>query len=318
MKRSLLISTIAFLLALPTTSAFAESSQNESISSEAQMRPRRKKRKKRVTRRRRAQPRRVRVRRVRTRPHHRVVVPRPVIVAPRPVIVVPVPPPPPVVVVHPAPPPPAVVYEPAPVRYTPAPPPPHTVRAEPLPYVEEDDSGLDSSFVVRFSGISKGDTELSTSTFDGPGLSGLGLQFRFPFDNNWSIELAGDVMVADEDKYEMITIPLSASILGHLFPDNLIDVYGIVGGGIHLSNIDYSRKTFSESYKQWEGHIGVGVELDLGGLVLTSDLRFIALESRPEFEDPSCYGPVAVGDSNSETDSWTEGVQFTVGAGWSF
>lgn len=255
-----------------------------------------------------------------------VVTPAPhVVVAPPPVVYEPV-------VVHQ---PPVVVQEApvvqqqvahveAPVVYEEAPPQP---VAEP---------SYNTSIQVHVSGMNLGDTDLAFETIQGADLLGVGAALRFDLDTNWMIELGVDVLGAEANGVEQISAPITASAIAHLFPDSVIDPYAIAGLGIILTEYDDPSYADVEQYSQFMGHIGGGLEISLGSILVTSDVRFLMMQSRPDRDSvvpeftsgSSDDGSISVRGEESnvsasntasgDADAMNTGVQFMLGAGWRF
>lgn len=139
------------------------------------------------------------------------------------------------------------------------------------------------SLSLRTVGISYGDTRLTSRNLEGNDLAGLGIGLRVPLDRHWSLEFAADLLggTIEEDGAEMAVLPMSASLMAHLFPGSRLDIYGLGGLGIHRTAIQRDVG-LDESYTQLGAHLGVGAELRLGHLLLTGDVRYLFLQNRPD------------------------------------
>ena len=217
--------------------------------------------------------------------------------------------------------------EPAPVVYQEAPP-------------EPEDEAFGASATFHFSAMSLGDTDLAFETIQGADLMGAGGAIRFDLDDNWMIEVGVDVLMAEENGIEQISAPITLSAMAHLFPNSVFDPYAIAGLGIILTEYDDPSYSEVEQYSQFMGHLGGGLEINLGSIVLTSDLRFLMLQARPDRnavvdgfgntdsvssavsvrgEEPTTSSANTTPSSSSEdADAMNTGLQFMVGAGWRF
>ena len=139
------------------------------------------------------------------------------------------------------------------------------------------------SLSLRTVGVTYGDTQLSSRNVKGNDLAGLGLGLRVPLDRHWSIEFAADLLggSVEEDGAEVAVLPMTASLMAHLFPASKLDIYGLAGLGIHRTAIQRDVG-LDESYTQLGAHLGVGAELKLGHLLLTGDVRYLFLQNRPD------------------------------------
>jgi hypothetical protein len=231
------------------------------------------------------------------------------------------------VVVAPAP----VVVQPRPVyvqeRVVAAPAPAPVVYEAPPAIVEDDEEFASIHF--RFVSLNESDTDLAFETVQGANLLGVGAGLRFAVDPHWVVELGLDFLAGEEDDADQIAVPLSVSALARLFPDSVIDPYGIAGLGIMFSEFDDPDYAEVEQYSQFFGHVGGGVEINAGPILITSDLRLALMQTRPERDEPlgagGSGGGVSVrGDGDVVTvteqdpDDMSTALQFTIGAGWRF
>lgn len=179
---------------------------------------------------------------------------------------------------------------------------------------------------LRFTAVSLGDTGLGNETFHGATLGGIGGYIRARFLSHLGMEFSADVMGNFDGEYDQLTIPVLVGVTGHLFPESTLDVYGIIGGGVLINSIDYqgsevsgggtTRRTFSESFLQLAGHVGGGIEIDIGALELTTDLRYMLLQARPE-RSAELQAAVPM-EGGGSSDSVTHGLQFMLGIGGNF
>jgi hypothetical protein len=139
------------------------------------------------------------------------------------------------------------------------------------------------SLTLRTVGVTYGDTQLNSRNVKGNDIAGIGLGLRVPLDRHWSLEFAADLLggTVEEDNSEVAVLPMTASLMAHLFPSSRLDIYGLGGLGIHRTAIQRDAG-LDESYTQLGAHLGVGAELKLGHLLLTGDVRYLFLQNRPD------------------------------------
>jgi hypothetical protein len=219
--------------------------------------------------------------------------------------------------------------------------PPTDVTAQ-APPVEEEDSG-GTSINVHFAGLSTADTQLSAETIAGANLLGLGVALRIGLDEYWAVEVGMDVLGGSDGDAQQSTVPADLSIMAHLFPGSFLDPYGIAGVDLIFSEYDDPAYTEVERYTQLGGHVGAGLELDLGGILVTSDLRLLGMGARPDrttvasttsaLASDGSYQPTvhddtgdvttpettgSTGASDGNADSFNMGFQVMLGVGWQF
>jgi hypothetical protein len=203
----------------------------------------------------------------------------------------------------------------------------YVVQEEPAYYEPEP---VGASFNFHVMGLNESDTDLAFETIQGADLFGLGGALRLDVDSHWMVELGLDILASEEDGVEQITMPLTLSLMAHLFPDSTIDPYGVAGVGVIFNEV-HDPSYGIDQYSQLEGHLGAGVEINLGEIVVTTDLRFLTMGARPNRdlfddtfdnsgrptiqEDDDAEDPLL---QNTDPDQWSSAVQFMVGAGWRF
>jgi len=215
------------------------------------------------------------------------------------------------------------VTQPAPVVYE---------NVEPAVIVEEEPT---AAIVFRFATLNESDTDLEFETVSGANLMGVGGALRFDLDPHWGIEIGLDILAGEAEGADQISVPITLSAMAHLFPDSVIDPYAVAGLGIMLSEFDDPHYVDVEQYSQFMGHVGGGLEINAGPIVITSDLRLALMQTRPDRDVPLIYqegsggGGVSIrGDevggvttstvSNNDADAMSTGLQFNIGAGWRF
>jgi hypothetical protein len=180
---------------------------------------------------------------------------------------------------------------------------------------------------LRFAALSLGDTSLKYETFEGANLIGVGGYLRGMFDPHFGLEVAVDILGANEPSYSQFAVPVMAGFVVRLLPDSLINAYGVMGGGVIFNNIEYydgtnRRAGVDESFIQLAGQLGAGVEVNLGHLQLTADLRWLFLQARPE-RDARIRATAPLEDTTTTANtrgltSVTHALQFNLGVGGSF
>jgi len=194
------------------------------------------------------------------------------------------------------------------------------------PQVSRPHRNADISVGLRFTALSLGNTDLRYETFEGASMGGVGGYLRGKIDSNWGIEISADAMGNASDEYDQVTVPVMGALMGHLFPGSPVDVYGLAGGGVLFTSIDYQpmalggrRRIYSESYMQAAGQFGGGVELNLGALELTTDIRYLLLQARPDRDDAiRAVVPLSETTSSADSDSVAHALQFLLGIGGNF
>ncbi len=172
---------------------------------------------------------------------------------------------------------------------------------------------------LRFAALTLGNTDLRYETFDGDSLVGVGVYLRAKVDKHFGVEVSSDVLGTDNADFEQFTVPVMVGLTAHLFPENVLDIYGIAGAGLHFTTINYATGVCNrclERYMQLAGQLGGGIELNLGALELLLDLRYVMTQARPEREE-NIRTALGLADQN-DPDALTHGLQFTLGLGGNF
>lgn len=202
------------------------------------------------------------------------------------------------------------------------------VYPEPTRYYERE-----LSVALHTLAISYGDTELANGTLDGENVGGVGLAFRMGLDRHWGLEFAVDYAEGSSDEANTAVMPMTASLTARLFPDSMLDLFGLAGGGIHYTKVDYLLPTGDVTYMRWGGHVGGGAELKLDHLIVTADVRYLIMQAAPNgvpklAEQAACAegetcSPARPANTAARpvvkedvTESVIDGVQFTLGAGY--
>ncbi|MBN1947184.1 MAG: hypothetical protein JW797_16050 [Bradymonadales bacterium] len=194
-----------------------------------------------------------------------------------------------------------------------------------------------ASIQFRLGGMSGSDTQLSTEQIEGPNLIGFGAACRIGLHRYWMLELGLDVLAGSENGLEQVTVPLTASAIAHFLPQAVVDPYAIAGLGVMFTEMDDPSYSQIEQYVQMSGHLGGGLQIQMGALLLTGDVRFLIMQARPERQYTSTieqaqeeeFIPTVRDGSGSidttlppaqqyDRDEVNLGVQFFMGLGWQF
>jgi hypothetical protein len=177
---------------------------------------------------------------------------------------------------------------------------------------------------LRLSGIAVDGDKLNLASVENPTMGGLGLQIRGKLSKNVGLELAADVLYGQTDEMEQTTVPITLSAMYYLIPRGKFKLYGLVGGGVHLTKLEYARG-FRHDLVEIAGQAGAGVELKLSDdFGINADLRFIGLYKNIGEEAPiesKCMGLSGATISCNgvyNTDKFNAGAQFMVGANMYF
>lgn len=200
---------------------------------------------------------------------------------------------------------------------------------------EKADSFL--SLSLRLLGFVESDTNLSYESIEGRELFGAGAALRIDLIDYLMLEVGMDVMGVQHNGIRQLSVPLTVSFLPHLYPDSAFDPYAIAGFGVVFSEFDDPDYNRVENFAQLEGHLGLGIEINLDDFLVTTDARYFFLQPRPDRDQIGTIelaqgvddGAISVHNPNdltdsiepleaSEPDNVSEGFQFLVGFGWRF
>jgi len=209
----------------------------------------------------------------------------------------------------------------------PPPPPPPPPRYQPATPSEEDLFLL--GIGVRVSGIAFEGYKLHLSDLENPVMGGVGLQFRSKFTRHWGLELAADYLRGGEDNFVQWTVPVTLSAMVFLFPDSRINPYGLFGGGVFFTRLEYEGGLFNHDIVEVGGLLGAGVQVRLGSsFAIHADLRFMGVYKNLSDEytvREDCLSAVGSqrGFCNNiatmdEDDQFNVGLQFQAGATYFF
>ncbi len=177
---------------------------------------------------------------------------------------------------------------------------------------------------VRLSGVTVDGDKLNLGAVENPTMGGLGLQIRGKLSKNVGLELATDVLYGQTDFMDQTTVPITLSAMYYLIPRGKFKLYGLLGGGVHLTKLEYNSG-FRHDLVEIAGQAGGGMELRLSqDFGLSADLRFIGLYKNIESEssiESKCMGlsgsTINCGGVK-QTEKFNAGAQFMVGANMYF
>ena len=119
----------------------------------------------------------------------------------------------------------------------------------------------------------------------GTSFAGYGVNLRHPLDERLTIEGSLGVFNAQNasmgNPYSVRAYPMSASVLGYLFPRSPLRVYGLAGATLEHSTVDDASTGRSFAYNRPGAHMGVGLELQTGRVSWQMDTRYILFGTRP-------------------------------------
>jgi len=181
---------------------------------------------------------------------------------------------------------------------------------------------------LRLSGVTVDGQKLNLATVENPTMWGAGLQLRGKVSPNVGLELAGDVISGRADEMNQTTVPLMLSMMYYVVPEGKMRLFGMLGGGVHLTKLEYDRG-FRHDLVEVAGQAGGGLELRLSrDFAITSDLRFLGVYSNvgsTTSVQNDCIQSVGNqagfcnGLSNlNADDKFSMGAQFMVGANMYF
>ena len=98
---------------------------------------------------------------------------------------------------------------------------------------------------------------------------GLGLGFRYRFDEHWGMELTADAIVSFDDGVQFTSVPVTLSAIASLFPLSPVSPFLAGGAGVDF----YAAPWSGDRFVQFVFPIGGGLEFDLGRLSLAVDVR---------------------------------------------
>lgn len=214
-----------------------------------------------------------------------------------------------------------VYYGPRAVVVAPSAPPARTVVTDPPLRKRRSHRGY--SLALRATSLNYGSTQLDRGTLEGDSIAGFGLALRRDLDKHWGVEFALDLAGGQDDLRQIAVTPMSVSLFARLFPESMLDIYGLGGVNVTHTIIDNAQLA-DESFIQLGAHLGVGAEVKLGHFLLTTDVRYLFLQPRPDptpTRNVSEQGLTAEDDTPQQppprvTEDWNDGIQVSLGLGY--
>lgn len=214
-------------------------------------------------------------------------------------------------------------------HYAPAPPPPPPPPRYVAPATPSEEDLLLLGIGIRVSGIAFEGYKLHLSDLENPVMGGVGLQFRSKFTRHWGLELAADYLRGADDNFVQWTVPVTLSAMVFLFPDSRINPYGLFGGVVFFTRLEYESGLFNHDIIEVGGLLGAGVQVRLGqSFAIHADLRFMGLYKNLEDEytiREDCLSAVGSArgfcnnlSSMDTDDKFNVGLQFQAGATYFF
>jgi hypothetical protein len=172
---------------------------------------------------------------------------------------------------------------------------------------------------LRVGGVAVDGEKLNLATVENPTMWGPGLQIRGKVSHRVGLELGLDYLVGTTDEVTQTTVPLTLSAMYYFFPTSQLRLFGLVGGGVHFTKLEYERG-FRHDLVEVAGQAGGGIDLRLTReFGLNADLRFVGLYKNmgeaTEIEH-KCLTTSAGGTCGGiyQTEKFNIGAQFLVGA----
>lgn len=167
-------------------------------------------------------------------------------------------------------------------HYRPAPPPPPRYLPPPPPPVVPADQAEEDMVLlglgVRVDGFLQEGQKLNLSSIENPAMWGVGVTFRSKFTRHWGLELGVDYMRGDKEDYSQVSVPITLSALVYLFPAGRLNPYGLFGGGVMFTQLQYESGLFDYDIVEVTGHIGFGLQVRLSReFALHTDIRFLGV-----------------------------------------
>ncbi len=184
-------------------------------------------------------------------------------------------------------------------------------------YPREEDEML--GIGLRVGGVAVDGEKLNLATVENPTMWGPGLQIRGKVSHRVGLELGLDYLVGTTDQVTQTTVPLTLSAMYYFFPTSQLRLFGLVGGGVHFTKLEYDLG-FRHDLVEVAGQAGGGIDLRLTReFGLNADLRFVGLYKNmgetTEIEH-KCLTASAGGSCGgiNQADKFNIGAQFLVGA----
>jgi len=172
---------------------------------------------------------------------------------------------------------------------------------------------------LRVGGVTVDGEKLNLASVENPTMWGPGLQIRGKVSRRIGLELGLDYLVGATDDVTQTTVPLTLSAMYYFFPSSQIKLFGLVGGGVHFTKLEYDRG-FRQDLVEVAGQAGGGIDLRLTReFGLNADLRFVGLYKNmgeATTIEHKCLSASPGGSCGGvhEADRFNIGAQFLVGA----
>jgi len=180
---------------------------------------------------------------------------------------------------------------------------------------------------VRLSTVTAAGPPGELSDAIAPVLTGAGFQLRGRLTPHLGTEFTLDTLWSEGREMVQTSTPLMLAVSYHLAPHRRIQPYGLVGAGVHVTNLSFPPARFHKDAVEFAMQVGAGLEVFLSrALSLHADLRGYGVVIDPQVRgpmeaqcmeatsDPSC-GRL---DSPDIGDKVTPGVHLSLGASFHF
>ena len=178
---------------------------------------------------------------------------------------------------------------------------------------------------IRASAVTVEGEKLNLATVENPTMAGLGLQLRGKVSRHIGLELGIDYLTGSNDEMTQTTIPIMLSLMYYVFPRSRLRPYGLLGGGVHLTKLEYDIG-FRHDLVELAGQAGGGIEVRLSrDFSINADLRFLGVYKnlgssttlRNRCISSVNQGPSACHNINT-SDKFNLGAQVFIGANFYF
>jgi len=172
---------------------------------------------------------------------------------------------------------------------------------------------------LRVGGVTVDGEKLNLASVENPTMWGPGLQIRGKVSRRVGLELGLDYLVGETDEMTQTTVPLTLSAMYYFFPASKLKLFGLVGGGVHFTKLEYDRG-FRQDLVEVAGQAGGGIDLRLTReFGLNADLRLVGLyknmgDSTEIEHNCLSVSPGAACGGVHHADKFNIGAQFLVGA----
>ena len=133
---------------------------------------------------------------------------------------------------------------------------------------------------IRANGTSLSGEKLNLDSVENPVMGGIGMQFRTAVDEHWGLELSVDYLQGTEasESFTQRTVPVMLSAMFNPFPNSRIRPYGLVGVGVHFTELSYLDGKFKQDLVEIAGQAGLGLEVQVTDQIsVNADFRFLTV-----------------------------------------